>query len=293
MQDTDRISRVESRALHRLSVEELESLLRTAKFPPDSEEEEAYYTAVEKALLEKEAAHPSGRLPDVDVSWQEFQQLYMSPEGKGLRLYGGTVDKPRRKRRIVPFLQTGFRRAMPVAAALAVVLSISALVQAGGINIYGALARWTKDTFSFASMQSVTEDYGFQEGSVSQELTDALDAQGIPTSFAPGWLPEEFDNYSVTTSIADVNSSVEFTIESSSGKAIVLRYMKFFDLSVMKKGVYEKNDCEVIKYFHNNQLFYLFDNLVGSTAAWSDGSYSISIYGDVPMGVLQQIIDSI
>ena len=126
--------------LKRLSIEELETMLRTAPFLSDSQETSEYYDAIEEVILERETETPTGRLSDLDSSWEEFQQQYASPEGRGMRLY------PEEERSEVSVLSTEsnkplarslFRKVVPLAAVIAVVFITMIAVQAAGVDVFG------------------------------------------------------------------------------------------------------------------------------------------------------------
>ena len=282
-------------ALEKLSVEELENLLRTAN--PDSEDasDETYYTAIEEVLIQKERENPSGRLPDIDELQQEFRQSYLSPEMEGVRLYGEEPPAPVKEEpaKKPSRIRSGVRKVLPIAAALAIVFAASLVVQASGIDIYGAVARWTKDTFHFTSTQPATDVYGFQETSVSQELTDALAAQGIPASFAPGWLPEEYGDYSIESYVTADDSVVEFVALSEQGEVVMIHFTEYRNTVSMTDTIYEKDGSNVEEYLHGSQTFYIFCNTTGIQSVWADGKYSIHIFGNVPIGITKKIIDSI
>ncbi len=277
-------------ALQDLTVEELEKLLYTAEPPTNGEEDEAYYAAIEAVLLQKETENPSGRLPDIDGAWRSFRQDYSVPEATGQRLYEEASVPAKgsssHKRKTL-------RRLLPVAAVIAVVLFGSAAVQADGVNLFGALARWTEEHFSFSAVASTTDDYGFSSQSVSTELTDTLAEYGFPTNFAPGWLPEEFDNFEIEAHAVGTFTYIRFQATTDSGEAIFVDFMKFSEEDSFNTMTYEKDDYPVEEYWHGAQRFYIFHNDLGGIVTWSDGTYIIDILADLPSGTMKEIIDSI
>lgn len=64
--------------LDQLSMEQLEELLRADFASSDPENEQAVFHILE-VMEKREKENPSGRLPDVDQSWQEFQKYYNIP----------------------------------------------------------------------------------------------------------------------------------------------------------------------------------------------------------------------
>lgn len=293
MADTNHSVPEKYAALQDLTVEELEKLLYTAS-PSDCEKGEAYYAAIEEVLLQKETENPTGRVPNIDDAWKSFQQNYSVPEARGLRLYEElsgsqtSLDKSGKQRRA-----KGLRRLLLVAATLAFVLVSSVVVQASGIDIFGAIARWTKEVFTFSTPAAETDEYGFMPLSVSPELTAALNEQGFPASFAPAWLPDAYNQFDVETYAVGSSIFVRFTAQSDSDESIYINFSKYIDKNAFEKELYEKKQSAVEEYQHGTQLFYIFHNTTGIVAVWSDGTYVISILGDLPVSTVEEIIDSI
>lgn len=280
-------------ALQNLTVEELEKLLYTAELSSNCKEDEAYYAAIEEVLLQKETENPSGRLPNIDDAWSSFQQNYSTPEADGLRLYEEPAhSKADPAKNNCPRKRKILRKISPLAAAIALVLFTSVIVQASGIDIFGAIARWTKETFSLSA--PATEDkYGFMPLAISPELTDALSAQGFPSSFAPAWLPDGYTNLLVETHTASSASVIEFAASSGDGRTIFINFSKYFDGNAFDKGIYEKDGYTVEEYPHGTQLFHIFHNTTDIVAVWSDGTYVINIWGNLSLETMKEIIDSI
>lgn len=292
MTDTDHNVPEKYAALQDLTVEELEKLLYNAS--PDSKEDEAYYAAIEEVLLQKETENPTGRVPNPDDAWKSFRQNYFVPEAAGLRLSEELPDsrtapaKGEKNRK-----PKGLRRLLPVAAALAFVLLSSAVVQVSGIDIFGAIARWTKDVFSFSNPATKTDEYGFGMRSISPELSDALTGHGFPASFAPAWLPEEYTHYEVRAYTVNAASVIEFSAAADDGSIIFINFTKYLDGNTVESEMYEKSECEAEVHSHGTQLFHIFSSASGTVAAWSDGTYVINIFGDLSINTVKEIIDSI
>lgn len=71
--------------LNQLTTAQLEELLRMDY--ASQEHNEAAVFRILEVLEQREKEHPSGRLPDVDTAWAEFQNKYNIPEGAGQSLY--------------------------------------------------------------------------------------------------------------------------------------------------------------------------------------------------------------
>lgn len=74
--------------LDRLSTEQLEDLLRADLASPDQNKEEVMLHILE-VMERREKENPTGRLPDTERAWADFQRYYHIPEGEGRSLYPG------------------------------------------------------------------------------------------------------------------------------------------------------------------------------------------------------------
>ena len=78
--------------LNRLSTQQLEKLLRADIESPKSGDQGVIFYILE-VIERREEEHPTGRLPDEDKAWEEFQKYYNIPEGEGLSLYPAEDDE--------------------------------------------------------------------------------------------------------------------------------------------------------------------------------------------------------
>lgn len=130
--------------LEQLSTEQLEDILRADLASEDQENDEAVFHILE-VLEKREKENPTGRLPDTDQAWKEFQQYYNIPEGEGQSLYPVRSDPERhsaptstkRSRRFRP------RKILIVAAVLVLMFGSMLTAQAAGVDVFGAIGRWT------------------------------------------------------------------------------------------------------------------------------------------------------
>ena len=65
-------------------------------------------------------------------------------------------------------------------------------------------------------------------------------------------------------------------------------------LKRMKDPFYEKDDASVENYASGGRNFYIFSNMEGIVATWSDGeALTMSIFGNISVDELKNMIDSI
>ena len=288
--------------LNRLSIEQLEELLRTAPFLSDSQETSEYYDAIEEVILRRETESPTGRLSDIDSAWAEFQQEYASPEGRGQRLYPDeegsdmTANVERGKTRSIHGI---FRKTGLVAAAIAAVLACMVAAQATGLDVFGSLAQWTNETFHFSynetgpametpQAQSENEDY--------LAIKAEVDQMGITVPVVPTWFPEGYTLQEIIPSAPDIKEFQFIHCVFSNGSdepPLFLDIKKFVEGYDISSAVFEKDDQPVVQYISNNRLFYIMSDHQYKTAVWSDGNLMIDISGVLTEETTKKIIDSI
>ena len=285
--------------LNQLSIDQLENLLKSQRNTSSADEDAAFCEAIEEVVLRRETLHPTGRLSDVDVAWAEFQKHYNTSEGEGLSLYSDDPDfenlqtqhttpssYPHKKRRII-------KKGLLVAAILAAVFAGMIVVQASGVDIFGAIARWTNETFRFTSSESLVTSSGNSNFSRTYDMLQTAFADGgIDETMIPGWYPDRYE-------LVDIKS-----VSTRSFNGIVLSFednSDFFSISCtdykrcqeLDTRVFEKDDNPVEDYVRGNRRYYLMTNLGHYSGIWSDGNKTIAISGDLTEEELKKIIDNI
>lgn len=285
--------------LDQLSIEQLEDLLRAQRDASSADKDTAFCEAIEEVILERETSHPTGRLSDVDDAWTEFQQHYNTPEGNGLALYPDDPDTEcpptpyttpsphfHGKHRIV-------RKILAVAAILAAIFAGMVAVQASGIDIFGTIARWTDETFRFASSATPTSfeansNYVEAYGTVQELFAE----YGMDESLIPGWIPSRYELIDIKSlSAANYNGIVLVFEDGSKTFSVFCANYKSEKLIDLK--IFEKDASRVEKCIYNNRLFYLMENLGHVSGVWTNGKETIAISGDLDFDELKTIVAKI
>ena len=243
-------------------------------------------------MLEKrEKENPSGRLPDTDQAWQEFQKYYNIPEGEGESLYPIRNTQEKRSASVPTKTRRVFRprKILVVAAVLILMFGGMLTAQAAGVDVFGAIGRWTEEKFHFEiapTSADGTTDYTFQE---------AGNEKGFSKNLIPTWYPEGFEAFEPKdNSVEDYVDSVYCQyINKEENRSYLAMVSRYYDSSSIESTVYEKDETEVEIYDHNGKNFYIMSNLDSKTATWSDGKVKIDIVGQLTTDEIEQIIDSI
>lgn len=149
--------------LDQLSTEALEEFLRADIESPENDNDEVVFHILE-VIRRREQENSTGDIFDVAKAWAEFKQYYNIPEGEGLALYPtededeeliddkekSPVPKQPQKTKIIQL-----SHALKVAGIAAIVaictFGLMLGVQAAGFDIFGAVGRWTDETFHFVT----------------------------------------------------------------------------------------------------------------------------------------------
>lgn len=191
-----------------------------------------------------------------------------------------------------------------LAAALIVVVLFGSMMiaQALGLDVFGAIARWTEEAFSFGALptdkasnnpstKSEERPVNSQYTEVPAEYSDikaAMEKRGIPFCFPK--IPAGFE----------VVQTLMYTMPSTEKIQFSVGYMKnddfisfeFSQYDGAPKTVYEKDKNNVEVFNYNNIPHYIFRNEGDTVAVWLNGDLEYSVSSNTDSIDLKQIIRS-
>lgn len=282
--------------LDALTAEELESALAVAL---DSMTEETYDGDVISRYLDAlERKAPMPTVPDVSASYAAFLQNMQA---------------------CTPERRTPSRRKRPGQVLLAAVLAVIAVfgclftAQALGADVFGKLAQWTDEFFSFGAVQAGADPFlrYSQDGAVDEiarsvdtlgkdgydtatypSLQDALDAYGISdVPLVPRWIPEGY-TLNVQEIYYQEHARLDFFFYYSNDEAsFFLAVTLWADSS--NSYTYFKDEAAVSTFEAGGIPHYLMSNNDTNTGAWMNGPFECSISGYVSQDVIREMIASI
>lgn len=300
MSELNQLSNGKYACLSRLSVEELLDLLSVAPIPAASPEQEAYVDALKEAIIEKENETPTGFFPDPDQQWQQFITHYLpyaeeaafepdpaesaAPEHSSQPSPEVPLKRTRRPGRI-------WRTLLVAAAAVGCMFAVMVTAQASGVDVFGAMARWTEDVFSFKlapSDSEVTDKFKKDTADVQQQnyssLQEALDAYGITQVHEPAKFPIGFVMDICVVEHSDVPLSLVFHAD----------YVNDHDRMAIDIMSYEGEPAILIQKRNERPetiefdgiTFYLLENNSSSVVAWHDNTYEYYVSGKLSRDIL-------
>lgn len=292
--------------LNQLSTGQLEEILRMDLEDAKLGNEDAIFHILE-VIEQREKELPTGRIPDINEAWGEFQAYYHVPEGEAASLYpsettADTDSRPLSVPQPAPTHQHSrshqwLKQSLVAVIAVIAVLGGMIAAQASGIDVFGTIGRWTDEMFHFGSFQE--GDSGSTAAAVDagapeyDEFREAVVSLGMDESLVPTWCPAGFEPSETeiySTSISDI---VYLTFSDESDNYFILTILRYSSEEHMQRTNFEKDSTEVLQYSNGRQTFYILSNIDTVTAVWSDGLIALQITGNIPNDVLIDMIDSI
>lgn len=190
----------------------------------------------------------------------------------------------------------------PIASVIAILVVLGSMVtaQALGVDVFGAIARWTNETFHFATSSQNDDTLNtdmLNSNSHSPDgeygsLQEALDACGINQNLEPQWLPEGFEltEVSVSSQPSPVSIRAKYVSRDCSFSLVAFLYDS---PDAVDYAIFEKDTADVLSYERNGITYYIMTNNQRITAVWMpDDQMLCSIIGDLSVVEVQQIINS-
>ncbi|MCI9264576.1 MAG: hypothetical protein HFF06_08345 [Oscillospiraceae bacterium] len=275
--------------LDRLSTRRLEEML-LADLEDDSgrDTSQVIFHILEVLRQRETTPLPS---PDTDRAWEEFQQFYNTPEGRGQALYPCREDHaptplpaPKCSLLRLPVLWKTLRI---VAATMALLLALMMGAQASGLNVFGTLAYWTDEILHWGSEQTGIQSKNYQQ------FLNLLTENDIQKKHAPSWYPSEAIAGNPTVQYSDSAVSIKISFSIADSGSFHINVVRHTSPSELESGFFEKDYDSVEQYLSHGRTFYIFSNVNSVMATWTDGNLSESIWGGLSLDDIKTMIDSL
>lgn len=266
-----------------MATEELEQILRLDSEAPQGQEldtEEILY--ITEVLSDREKENVTGNT--AQKAWESFQQDYL-PQEEACVSYTHEAKKPVKAHR--PWL----RRLTAAAAVIALIVCLSATANAfGWEDIWNAVAKWAKETFSFVSDgETLSTEPSQADGLQFTSLQQALAETNGPADLVPTWTPE---GYMLQDIRVDENPMQRTYIAMyKNGEKSLKITVKSYLLESPEK--IEIHDAQFELYEASGIESYIVKNDTQLRAAWLKDSYECYISGELTIEEIKTMIDSI
>lgn len=282
-----------------MSTEALENILQAdAQLPSGEDSDTDVILYIMEVVAKREKEHPTGKFTDVQTAWTSFKDNYLpyTEDGKSIYDFEDTdtgitqkpfkkLSHPQRRRRMIRFAS--------VATAFAVVLLAGTLTaNALGFDLWGTVAKWTKDMFGFSSLaprETTSEVQGSNDATKSDSLQNTLNQYGITANLVPTWFPDGYSLKSVDVSETPARTTI-YAIYSCEDDEVLVTITS---LSKPSTSTFEKDNNDVTVYSANGIEHYIMTNLDLTNVVWKEETYECSISGDFSLEEAKKMINSI
>ena len=254
----------------KMSDEELQNTLRCEMLSVGAPD----HTQIEMILAEMERRGINEPIRSPEEAWTEFEEVYsgkVSCYSDCASAISPHIEKlpsaPTRRRHHLK------RKTLVLAAVISVMLASLLTVQAAGVDVFGAIARWTTELFSFGKTEEsrgLVVDGEWPEIDLEQNqqftsLQEALDYYGVTEVVAPQWIPDEFDQESVSVEQNGIWLAFFAEYADENGKMLVISYSSY----VSEPPTYYEKSGSLLEIFEiSGNTYYAFKNLNNYIIAW-------------------------
>ncbi len=278
--------------LNKMSASELADAMEEAL---DLMTEETYDPNVINAYLDAlERRVPVPEHPSAEAAYESFQQK--------LKEVSSGITKPPTVPSRAPRRRSVWRTRLVAALLAFALLGAMIIAQAIGVDVFGAIARWTSEMFSFGELPEndtannpSTTTKGLLTGPENKktpeeyrELKLALEERGLPFLFPE--IPEGFEVTESLLYIVPADKSIQFTAAyKRNDDCLIYEVIQNEGQSNM---IYEKDSSAVEIYEYNDILHYIFGNEGDTISTWMIDNLEYSLSSNTDSVDLRQLIRS-
>ena len=265
-----------------MATEELEEILRLDAEAPEgqaSDGELLFYVMGVLAERKRNSVNPGNTAQE---AWESFKENYLPIEEEEHTQEAKQPAKPARK---------WLPRLIAAAALVAIVISVPVAASAfGWQDIWNAVAKWAKETFSFVSDNGAgTDEPEPSDGLTYTSLQQALEEARNRSDIVPTTIPER---YILKQVIVDENPMrrVYASVYKNGEASLTITVQAYLEADPEKVEINE----ELLEIHEADSVeYYIFANNKQLRAVWAVDSYECYIAGELTMEEMKMMIDSI
>ncbi len=280
-----------------MSTEDLEALLRLDSYTAEQDQQhtDAILYIMEVLAKRKQQSNQNDDKASLREKLQDLKEVYL-PDNDGISLYQFDEDEVCNSKTQQPERATEqthkrirlvARRVGLVAAVVAAIFGLMITVQAAGVDVFGAIARWTDETFHFSVPEAGAADMWFAD------YQDELEAVGLSEEYLPTWIPEGYEVTDLQIQELAKRAEIYILYGSENDTAFDLLVSIYGEPEDMGQSIFEKDETPVQTIQAGNKTIYLFENLGLQIAACQYQNAIYSLVGDLPNDLVENIFASI
>lgn len=271
-----------------MTTQELEQILWADSHcsPEDALDEDAILYVLE--LLEQRQGTSSDGGVEVHQKLKELHDIYLS-DSDPASLYDFSFESQRKEKSVAITQKRrnkGLRRVGVVAATISILFATMVAAQAAGLDVWGAIARWTDETFRF-TFQGDKATSSWMDG--QEELNDSAFGAILPSWMPEGYTVEEIQLYEF--------QKWQRVYLSLSGQDLPTfrLFIRFYESpQPIQDLILEKDGTPVQeRQLSNGETVYFYENEGYSGSVYQHQNIVYSISGDVMPEVVMEIFESV
>lgn len=264
-----------------METEALEEILRLDAEAPEGQEPDTELLLYVMGVLADRKRNSDNPGKTAQEAWDSFQRHYL-PRGEE-----ESNSQETESEKYTPWLRRLIAAAAVVTLIFLIPLTASAL---GWEDIWPAVAKWAKETFSFVSREN-TEVSAPNQASEEEftSLQDALLKSNRDPSIVPTWIP---DGYVLKYIKKDVSPLQETYVAYyvNGDRELRIRVQTYISTDIQNIEI-EEDIVEI--YTASEKEYFIFKNLEQIRAIWTIDSYECIIAGNLSLDEVKMMIDSI
>lgn len=264
-----------------METEALEEILRLDAEAPEGQEPDTELLLYVMGVLADRKRNSDNPGKTAQEAWNSFQRHYL-PRGEE-----ESNSQETESEKYTPWLRRLIAAAAVVTLIFLIPLTASAL---GWEDIWPAVAKWAKETFSFVSRENteVSAPSPEYDGEYTS-LQDVLNANNRDSSMVPIWIPDGYILESVKKNVTPLRENY-IAHYVNGDKELRIRVQTYISTDIRNVEV-EEEITEV--YTVSETKYYIFENLNQVQVIWFKNSCECTISGDLPIDQAKKMIDSI
>lgn len=262
-----------------MATEELEEILRLDSEAPEGQESDTEVLLYVMEVLANRRRNTTNTGKTAQQAWESFQQQYLPEEEECLRYTS--------KKTVRPWLRKLIAAAAVVALLVGIPLTASAF---GWQEIWNAVAKWAKETFSFVVGEDTqVSEPAKEDGLQYDSLQELLEETNRTTELVPVWIPEGYQLKDIMIEESPERKTYIAIYKNGEkeAKIFVQSYLLFDPENV------EANEDVLEVYEVSGVEYYIVANNEQYRAMWIKDSYECYISGDLTIEEIKMMIDSI
>ena len=212
-----------------------------------------------------------------EESWRSFESKVGNDDTDSIA--STSVNRTSRK------AKRAFSSGLVAAIIVFCLFSCMIVAQAAGVDVFGAIARWTDDVFGFGSLNMEASDINTPSVAVEKVNQETI-------CFIKTWLPALPDEYIANNSVVefDTKSGAVAYSSSYSYDGNTIRFDAYGKLGNTPISIFEKDAEPVEQLSVRDCQIYVFSNLDYSMAAWFQNGIEFSLTSNLSTENLVQLL---